>query len=125
MSKISFYAGLFGLAAFSLLPNEAFSQTKPADKNAKTKPNMTAKYKYQTFKNDALGVKIYTLKNGLKVYMSVQKNEPRIQTYVGVRTGSRNDPSDATGLAHYLEHMLFKGTSKIGSLKRKSFGRIH
>jgi zinc protease len=61
-------------------------------------------------------VKIYTLANGLKVYMSVNKNEPRIQTFVATRAGSKNDPTDATGLAHYLEHMLFKGTSKIGTL---------
>src|SRR6185503_9738579 len=33
-----------------------------------------------------------------------------------VRAGSKNDPADATGLAHYLEHMLFKGTDKFGSL---------
>jgi predicted Zn-dependent peptidase len=32
-----------------------------------------------------------------------------------VRTGSNNDPSDNTGLAHYLEHMMFKGTSKLGT----------
>ncbi|HET6226384.1 MAG TPA: insulinase family protein, partial [Bacteroidia bacterium] len=31
------------------------------------------------------------------------------------RAGSKNDPHDATGLAHYLEHMLFKGTDKFGS----------
>ena len=117
MRKFSFYAGLLGMAAMSFLPNKAAAQTKPKnDKTTKTKPSMTTKYKYESFKNDPIGLKIYTLKNGLKVYMSVQKNEPRIQTYVAVRTGSRNDPSDATGLAHYLEHMLFKGTAKIGSL---------
>src|SRR3954467_11637853 len=47
--------------------------------------------------------------------MSVYKNAPRIQTYIVVRAGSKNDPHDATGLAHYLEHMLFKGTDKYGS----------
>ena len=61
-------------------------------------------------------VKIYTLANGLKVYMSVNKDAPRIQTFIATRAGSKNDPSDATGLAHYLEHMLFKGTSRIGTL---------
>ena len=39
-----------------------------------------------------------------------------MQTYIAVRAGSKNDPADATGLAHYLEHMLFKGTDKYGSL---------
>ena len=61
------------------------------------------------------GVRIYTLENGLKVYLAQNKDEPRIQTYIPVRTGSNNDPSDNTGLAHYLEHMVFKGTSKIGT----------
>jgi predicted Zn-dependent peptidase len=72
-------------------------------------------YKYETVTNDPLGVRIYTLKNGLKVYLSVYKDAPRIQTYIAVRAGSKSDPAEATGLAHYLEHILFKGTSKIGT----------
>ena len=59
---------------------------------------------------------IYTLDNGLKIYMSVNNDEPRIQTNIAVNTGSKQDPSDATGLAHYLEHMLFKGTSEMGTV---------
>lgn len=74
------------------------------------------KFNYETVPGDPLGTKIYTLKNGMKVFMSVNKDEPRIQTNIAVRAGSKHDPSDATGLAHYLEHMLFKGTSKIASL---------
>ncbi len=73
-------------------------------------------YKYETVANDPLNARIYKLSNGLTVYMSVYKNAPRIQTYIAVRAGSKNDPADATGLAHYLEHMLFKGTDKYGSL---------
>ncbi|MGH2667466.1 M16 family metallopeptidase [Flavobacterium sp.] len=72
-------------------------------------------YTYETVKNDKTGVRVYTLKNGLKVYLAQNRDEPRIQTYIPVRTGSNNDPSDNTGLAHYLEHMVFKGTSKIGT----------
>ncbi len=72
-------------------------------------------YSYETVTNDPLSARIYTLKNGLKVYMSVYKNEPRIQTYIAVKAGSKNDPSTATGLAHYLEHILFKGTSTLGT----------
>lgn len=64
---------------------------------------------------DPIDAKIYTLKNGLTVYMSVNKDAPRIQTFITVKAGSKNDPADATGLAHYLEHMLFKGTDKFGS----------
>jgi zinc protease len=72
-------------------------------------------YNYETVSNDPLKARIYTLANGLKVYISVYKDSPRIQTYIAVRAGSKNDPSSATGLAHYLEHILFKGTSKIGT----------
>lgn len=72
-------------------------------------------YPYETVKNDKTGTRIYTLKNGLKVYLAQNTDEPRIQTYIPVRTGSNNDPADNTGLAHYLEHMVFKGTSKIGT----------
>ena len=74
------------------------------------------KYEYETVDKDPLNTLIYTLDNGLKVYMSVNKDEPRIQTNIAVNTGSKQDPADATGLAHYLEHMLFKGTSKIGTI---------
>ena len=66
--------------------------------------------KYETIENDPMKVRIYTLDNGLKVYMSVNKSEPRIQTYIAVRVGSKNDPKETTGLAHYFEHMMFKGT---------------
>ena len=71
---------------------------------------------FETAKNDPLDARIYTLDNGLKVYMTVYKDAPRIQTYIAVKAGSKNDPSDATGLAHYLEHMLFKGTDQYGTL---------
>ena len=72
-------------------------------------------YEYKTYPNDPLGVREYTLDNGLKVFMSVYKDAPKIQTYIAVRAGSRNDPHETTGLAHYLEHMMFKGTQKLGT----------
>ena len=74
-----------------------------------------ANYSFETVLNDKNGVRIYTLKNGLKVYLAQNFDAPKIQTYIPVKTGSNNDPSDNTGLAHYLEHMMFKGTSKLGS----------
>ena len=73
------------------------------------------KYNYRTFDNDPMGVREYTLDNGLKVFMSVYKDAPRIQTYIAVRAGSKNDPHETTGLAHYLEHMLFKGSHQLGT----------
>lgn len=74
------------------------------------------KYTWFTVTGDPLNTRIYTLKNGLSVYLTVNRSEPRIQTNIAVRTGSNNDPKDCTGLAHYLEHLLFKGTDRYGSL---------
>ena len=72
-------------------------------------------YSYETVDNDPTGLRLYTLENGLKVYLSKNTDEPKIQTYIAVRAGSIYDPKESTGLAHYLEHMVFKGTSKIGT----------
>ncbi len=72
-------------------------------------------YQYELVTNDKTGVRVYTLKNGLKVFLAKNDDAPKIQTYIPVRTGSNNDPADNTGLAHYLEHMMFKGTSKMAS----------
>ena len=72
-------------------------------------------YTYQTVEGDPTGTRIYTLDNGLRVYLSVNKETPRIHTYVAVKTGSRNDPAETTGLAHYLEHLMFKGTKQFGT----------
>jgi predicted Zn-dependent peptidase len=70
----------------------------------------------KTIAGDPLQVRIYTLRNGMTLFLSVNPEEPRIHTNIVVRAGSKQDPADATGLAHYMEHMLFKGTSRIGAL---------
>jgi zinc protease len=70
---------------------------------------------YETVENDPTGLRLYTLDNGLKVYLSQNSDEPKIQTYIAVRAGSNYDPKESTGLAHYLEHMVFKGTHKVGT----------
>lgn len=75
----------------------------------------TSKYSYETVSNDPLKARIYTLDNGLKVYMTVNKETPRIQTYIAVRVGGKNDPAETTGLAHYFEHLMFKGTTNFGT----------
>ena len=73
-------------------------------------------YHKETYQNDPMNVIHYTLDNGLQVFMSVNKDVPRIQTYIAVRVGSKNDPSESTGLSHYLEHLMFKGTNHFGTL---------
>jgi predicted Zn-dependent peptidase len=76
----------------------------------------SAEYSYETVPNDPLKAKIYTLPNGLKIYMTVNKDEPRIQTYIAVRAGAKNDPAETTGQAHYFEHLMFKGTESYGTM---------
>lgn len=73
-------------------------------------------YSYKYVTDDPTNARFYTLKNGLTVILSPTKKDPRIQAYVAVKAGGKTDPATNTGLAHYLEHMLFKGTDKYGSL---------
>ena len=72
-------------------------------------------YSYQSVSNDPSAMRLYTLKNGLKVYLGVNKDEPRVMTMIAVKAGSNNDPEATTGLAHYFEHLMFKGTSSYGT----------
>lgn len=73
-------------------------------------------YTYETVEGDPLKARIYTLDNGLKVYMTVYKDAPRIQTCIPVKVGHKNDPADNTGMAHYLEHLMFKGSDEFGTI---------
>lgn len=74
-----------------------------------------SQYKYETVAGDPMETKMYTLDNGLKVYMTVNKETPRIQTYIAVKVGGKNDPAETTGLAHYFEHLMFKGSEQFGT----------
>lgn len=62
------------------------------------------------------GLKSFKLKNGLTVLIWEDNTQSDVYGLVGVRAGAVNDPEQYTGLAHYLEHVLFKGTDKIGAL---------
>ncbi len=66
--------------------------------------------------DDQMDVSIFELANGLKVYLTENHETPRFYAEIAVRAGSKHDPAESTGLAHYLEHMLFKGTSTMGTL---------
>jgi predicted Zn-dependent peptidase len=102
--------------AFTVVCANAQTQTKtPTPTKTLKEGSKVPSLNFEYALNDPFKARIYTLKNGLKVYMSVYKNAPRIQTYIAVRAGSKNDPATATGLAHYLEHMVFKGTDKFGT----------
>ncbi len=57
-----------------------------------------------------------TLANGLSIYVVENHDQPQVYGAIAVRAGSKHDPSNATGMAHYLEHMLFKGTDVLGTI---------
>ncbi len=95
------------------------SQTKPAAQQPSKyqwQQASSAGFTYRYVTNDPAKARFYTLKNGLTVILSPTSKDPRIQCYVATKAGSKTDPADHTGLAHYLEHMLFKGTDRYGSL---------
>ncbi len=62
------------------------------------------------------GLTEYKLDNGLTVLLWEDHDAPDVTGYIAVRAGAVDEPAEYTGLAHYLEHMLFKGTQKIGAL---------
>jgi len=70
----------------------------------------------QPFPKDPLAVTVHRLSNGMTVYLSPNKQERRVYYEIAVRAGSRHDPLAATGMAHYLEHMQFKGTRHLGTV---------
>lgn len=108
MKRFSFVLAIFIIAYIFTSCGGAVNYTVKEQKDANG-------FTYKTVTNDPAKARIYTLDNGLTVYLSVNKDEPRIQTYIPVKAGSTYDPAETTGLAHYLEHMMFKGTSKFGT----------
>ncbi|HET6253452.1 MAG TPA: insulinase family protein [Puia sp.] len=110
-NKIFFFTLLITVGANVLITAGASAQTK-----YEWKTDSSAGYKYRYVTNDPLQARVYTLSNGLTVLLSANHKEPRVAVRIAVRAGSNTDPRDHTGLAHYLEHLLFKGTDKFGSL---------
>ncbi len=106
------------LLPISLL-SSLFLTAQKSDRIPPTAPWQTGTeasgHTYRFLPEDPLNARYYTLENGLTVILSVNTDEPRIQTLIAVRAGSKHDPATNTGLAHYLEHMLFKGTDRYGS----------
>lgn len=113
MNKISL---LFTLALVMILASCKTAPEKDQEKGFAVESHTDqAGFTYESVANDPTGLRLYTLDNGLKVYLGKNEEEPKIQTLIAVRAGSTYDPADNTGLAHYLEHMVFKGTDEIGT----------
>ncbi|MBO4303943.1 MAG: insulinase family protein, partial [Lentisphaeria bacterium] len=104
LKKIAFF---LILSFLFVLNGSEFAAKKARDGNS---------FEYEYVTNDPYKGRIYTLKNGLKVYLARIPVKPRIVVRFLVKAGLADSPADATGLAHYLEHLMFKGTDRIGSL---------
>src|SRR5262245_39524492 len=59
------------------------------------------------------GVREETLPNGLKVYLKPIEGAPTVTVMTAYKVGSADEEMSHTGLAHYLEHLMFKGTEKL------------
>ncbi len=60
-------------------------------------------------------VKEHTLKNGMKLLLVERHGSPTVAAWIRFRVGSVDERSDERGVAHLLEHMLFKGTTTLGT----------
>ncbi|MBS1662846.1 MAG: insulinase family protein [Bacteroidetes bacterium] len=113
MTLTRFFFSLLLLPA--VLVAQGQKQVPPSDKYV-WKTASSGGYTYRYVTNDPMQTRVYTLSNGLTVLLSANHKEPRVAVKIAVRAGSNTDPRNHTGLAHYLEHVLFKGTDKYGSL---------
>jgi len=62
-----------------------------------------------------------TLDNGLRVLLLEDQRSPIVSFQMWYRVGSRNEHRGSTGIAHFLEHLMFKGTPSHGP---KEFARL-
>ena len=102
-------------AAMSLLFLQCSSPQNADSQSYEVKEATSKGYRYKYVTNDPMKVRMYTLENGLRVYLSAYDATPRVYTSIAVHAGGQHDPADNTGLAHYLEHIMFKGTSSFGT----------
>jgi predicted Zn-dependent peptidase len=102
--------------ALGFLAYASFSGAQAQERISTWETRKTPDWEVTEYSGDPLKTRYYKMPNGLTLITSVNKEQPRVQTMIAVKTGSKNDPANNTGLAHYLEHMLFKGTDKYGTL---------
>jgi predicted Zn-dependent peptidase len=69
----------------------------------------------QLSRGERLPVREVTLDNGLRVLLLPREGAPTVSFVMHFRVGGVNEHIGTTGIAHLLEHMLFKGTESIGS----------
>ncbi len=120
MRTIKISVLLLCLIGSALKSAPAYAQKKATEETGQSKyewkEGKSAGYKYIYVSNDPMQARFYTLSNGLTVILSPTHKEPKMHFFIATKAGSKTDPADHTGLAHYLEHMMFKGTQSYGSL---------
>jgi len=92
-------------------PPEPLEAPESSGKPASAQPALVA----SPLANDPTKTTIHRLSNGMTVYISPDKQEPSVVAYIAVHAGASYETRTSTGLAHYLEHMLFKGSSKLAT----------
>ncbi|MEZ4379837.1 MAG: insulinase family protein [Nannocystaceae bacterium] len=102
------------LRGVGLVAAVALAGSPAAARGEAAKPAAAASA-WRTFAGDPIAVKERRLANGLTVLISENHEVPRVFGAVVVKAGGKDDPAAATGIAHYLEHMLFKGTKALGT----------
>ena len=65
---------------------------------------------------NSFNIESYQLENGLTVILNEDHSQTKVYGAIVTKAGSVNEPEDATGLAHYLEHVLFNGTTNVGTV---------
>lgn len=77
-----------------------------------------------TLKAQKSEIKQFKLDNGLTIILNEDHTKKEVFGMLVVKAGAKNDPKDATGMAHYQEHMLFKGTTELGTSDWEKRNRI-
>ncbi len=107
MDPLTRRTALKGAAAASLLAPlaaPAFAQTAPSSPPAVRRPDQPL-----------FGAVTWTLANGLRVVLAENRRAPVAAHYLYVSAGAGEDPAGKSGVAHFLEHMMFKGSPGIPS----------
>ncbi|GAB4185081.1 MAG: pitrilysin family protein [Thermoflexibacter sp.] len=107
---------LTGLLVCFLFSTQTFSQkkdNKPKNNNATTEqPNLVVKPKPPVKVTTVEGITEYRLDNGLRVLLFPDPSKPTITVNITYLVGSKHENYGETGMAHLLEHLVFKGTPR-------------
>jgi zinc protease len=82
-------------------------------------PVFSQKTESPKFVSNTEGIKEYSLSNGMKVLLIPDASQSNMVVNIVYNVGSKNEGYGEKGMAHLLEHMLFKSTKKLGDIKKQ------